>query len=107
MFGPLVLNFASQLVHERAQELKRQLDAWLPRHALREDCLSRVAVSAVTPSTQPGLFDKRALKGLQIADQQRRDILLDGAGRRASLEARATLVPAKKPEIALLLFTRC
>ena len=52
---------------------------------------------------QPGLFDKRAVKHHQLAEQQRRHILTDCAERTSSIEATATAVVAGKPQIALLL----
>jgi hypothetical protein len=105
LYGPVVLDFATQLSEQRAEAIRLELADWLPRPALREDWLSRMAVSGLSSPVQPGLFDKRALRRQQLADQQRRAVLIDCAERTASLEATATAVLANKPEIALLLLT--
>jgi ERCC4-related helicase len=104
VFGPAVLDFATQLSEQRAAAIKQELAEWLPRPAFREDCLARMAVSGLSPLVQPGLFDRRALRREQLADQQRRAVLNDCAARATSLEATATPVLANKPEIAFLLF---
>jgi hypothetical protein len=104
VFGPAVLDFATQLSEQRAAAIKQELAEWLPRPAFREDCLARMAVSGLSPLVQPGLFDRRALRREQLVDQQRRAVLNDCAARATSLEATATPVLANKPEIAFLLF---
>jgi hypothetical protein len=107
VFGPSVVQFASKLGEERAQAISRGLKAWLPRAAHREDWLAQRAASGFSSLVQPGLFDKRAVKYQQLAEQQRRNILADCAERTASLEAHAAAAVAGKPTIALVLMTRC
>jgi superfamily II DNA or RNA helicase len=105
--GPVVLESASQLAAERARAIWRALKESSSQATLRESFLCRAAATDGAVLIQPGLFDKRALKDQQVAEQQRRATLAECAGRAASFEADAAGVLANKPEIALLLFIRC
>ncbi len=105
--GPLVLESASQLGAERARAIWHVLKESSSQATLRESFLCRAAVGDSAALIQQGLFDRRAFKDQQLAEQQRRTTLVECAGRTASLEADAAGVLAHKPEIALLLFIRC
>ena len=101
----LVFDFVSGLADERAGVIARESAEWVARALRREHHLSRTHAADVAPLIQAGLFDNRALKQQEIAEQEHRSIFDESADRRTLLEAGVTAAAAHEPEIALLLIT--
>jgi superfamily II DNA or RNA helicase len=101
-FGPLLTHSAIDHAHQRAVAIASEGQRTLARSVRRE----RAVAQRLAPSiglVQPGLFDTRALKLQQAADERQGLLAGDSDARIHLLEADSTVRLAHDPELVMLL----
>jgi superfamily II DNA or RNA helicase len=104
-FKSSVIAFVTRIAEERAAAIARESAEWVARALRRERRMAGTSAAGVMPPIQAGLFDNRALKRRQMAEQLHHSIFGESADRSSLLEAGATAALAHEPEIALVLIT--
>ncbi len=100
-----VVDFVSRFADERAAAIARESEEWVTRSLLREHHLAATCGTDAAAMVQPGLFDNRALKDQQMADQQYRSAFDESVDRRAVVAAATTASLSHDPEVTLVLLT--
>jgi hypothetical protein len=96
----------ASIARERALALDRDCAGWSARALARERQLREAAVDDTGGLIQPGLFDGRAVKTRQLADEDRRIVSGASLARTTLLDAAGTAVIASPPEIAFVLLVQ-
>ena len=101
-FGPALARSATEHAHQRALAIASERQRSIARSVMRE----RAVAHRLAPSiglVQAGLFDTRALKRKQVADERQVLLTEESNARMHLLEADSTVRLAHDPELVMLL----